>query len=46
MIDLTKAQARARAAAAAINREGVPRPTFARASQNMAIVAALLDTYG
>jgi hypothetical protein len=44
MIDLTKAQAQARATAAAINREGAPHPTFTRASQNMAAVAALLDT--
>jgi hypothetical protein len=32
MVDLTKDQARARAIAAAINREGLPRPTFVRAS--------------
>jgi hypothetical protein len=43
-VDLTKAWARARAIVAAINREGVPCPTFIRASQNMAVAAALLDT--
>jgi hypothetical protein len=44
MVDLTKTQARARAVATAINREGVPCPTFTRASQNMAAAAALLHT--
>jgi hypothetical protein len=29
---------------ATINREGLPHPTFARASQNVAAVVALLDT--
>jgi hypothetical protein len=44
IIDLMKASARARAIAVAINREVLPRPTFARASHNMAAAAALLDT--
>jgi hypothetical protein len=43
-IDFTKAQARARVIAAAINHEGTPHPTFTRASQNVATVAALFDT--
>jgi hypothetical protein len=43
-IDLTEAWAQARVIAAAINHEGLPRPTFTRASQNVAVVAALLDT--
>jgi hypothetical protein len=43
-IDLTEAWAQARVVAAAINREGPPRPTFTRASQNVAVAAALLDT--
>jgi hypothetical protein len=43
-IDLTKARAQARAVAAAINLEGPPCPTFARASQNVATIVALLDT--
>jgi hypothetical protein len=38
MVDITKATA-----ITAINREGPPRPAFARASQNM-VAAALLDT--
>jgi hypothetical protein len=44
MIYLTKGHTRARAITTAINCDGVPRPTFARASQNVAAVAALLDT--
>jgi hypothetical protein len=44
MIDHTKAQARARVVATTINRERAPRPIFARASQRVATVAALLDT--
>jgi hypothetical protein len=44
MVDLTKTRARARAVATAINREGAPCPTFTRAIQNMAAVAALLHT--
>jgi hypothetical protein len=43
-IDFTKAQAWARAVTATINNKGMPRPTFARASQNVATSAALLDT--
>jgi hypothetical protein len=49
MVDLTKARARARArvraVAAAISHEGPLCPTFAKASQNMVAVAALLDTW-
>jgi hypothetical protein len=44
IIELIKAWARARAVATAINDEEAPRPTFARAIQNMAVVAACLDT--
>jgi hypothetical protein len=44
MIHLNQVKARTRAIADAINREGAPCPTFARASQNMAAVAALQDT--
>jgi hypothetical protein len=44
MVDLTKAQARAGAVTPAINRKGAPHPAFTRASQNVAIVAALLGT--
>jgi hypothetical protein len=43
-INLTKAWALDGAVAAAINHEVPLRPTFARASQNMATAAALLDT--
>jgi hypothetical protein len=43
-IDITKGRACARAVDAAINREGVPRPTFAKASWNVATMATLLDT--
>jgi hypothetical protein len=43
-VDLTKARARARAVATAINHEGSPCPTFTRASQNVATMAALLHT--
>jgi histidinol phosphatase-like enzyme len=42
--DLTNAQARARDVVTAINHEGLPRPTFAIASQNVAATTALLDT--
>jgi hypothetical protein len=42
-IDFSKAQAQARATAAAINHEGPLRPIFARVSQNMAAAVALLD---
>jgi hypothetical protein len=44
IIDLTKAQARARAVGTSINHEGAPRPTFVRASQNVAAAVALLET--
>jgi hypothetical protein len=43
-INFTKARARAKSITATINYEGLPHPTFARASQNVALVAALLDT--
>jgi hypothetical protein len=43
-IDLTKARAWARAVSTTINHEGMSRPTFARASRNVATAAALLDT--
>jgi hypothetical protein len=43
MVDLATAQAHARDVAAAINCEGRQRPAFARASQNMVMVAMLLD---
>jgi hypothetical protein len=42
MIDLTKTQARARTVTS--NREETPSPTFAKASQNVVIVVALIDT--
>jgi hypothetical protein len=44
MVHFTKAQAQDRAVTTAINREGAPCPSFARASQNVAMVVALLDT--
>jgi hypothetical protein len=44
MVDFTKAQAQAREVTTAINHEGAPCPTFARASQNRATAATLLDT--
>jgi hypothetical protein len=43
-IDLTKAQARAKAVDATINCELPPCPAFTRVSQNVAAVATLLDT--
>jgi hypothetical protein len=43
-IDYTKARARARAITVAINHEGTPHPTFPGASQNVALVVALLVT--
>jgi hypothetical protein len=43
-IDFTKAQARARAISIASNYEGMPHPTFAKATQNVAVAVALLDT--
>jgi hypothetical protein len=43
-IDFTMARARARAVATTINREGLLRPTFARASENVAVAAEILDT--
>jgi hypothetical protein len=43
-INFIKARARTMVVTAAINREGAPCSTFARASQNVAAVAALLDT--
>jgi hypothetical protein len=43
-IEFTKAQARAWAVVVAIDHEGMPHPTFARASQNVAATTALLDT--
>jgi hypothetical protein len=43
-IDLAKARDLARAMAAALNREGLQCPTFARVSQNVSTTVALLDT--
>jgi hypothetical protein len=43
-VNFSKARAQARAIATAINYEGTPHPSFARACQNMAVVIALLDT--
>jgi hypothetical protein len=42
-INYSKDCARARAIAITINHEGMPHPTFPRASQNIAAVVALLD---
>jgi hypothetical protein len=44
-IDFAKARAQARDVTTTINREGMPHPTFVRASQNMAATASLLDTF-
>jgi hypothetical protein len=44
MVDLTNTRAQARDVIAATNHEEPPCPTFTRASQTLAIVAALLDT--
>jgi hypothetical protein len=44
MVDLSNAWAWAWAVAAAISYEGPPHLTFARASQDMATMVALLDT--
>jgi hypothetical protein len=43
-VDLTNSRSRASGIAAMINREEAQRPAFARASQNMAMAATLLDT--
>jgi hypothetical protein len=43
-IDLTTVRAQVRDVASAINRDGAPQPAFARANQNVAVAAALLDT--
>jgi hypothetical protein len=43
-IDFTNAQARARSVTTTINHVRMPRPTFTWASQNVDVVAALLDT--
>jgi hypothetical protein len=43
-INFAKARAWAKAVTAAINHEGTLHPTFARASQNVAATAGLLDT--
>jgi hypothetical protein len=43
-VDLTKAQAQARAVVAVFNYEVPLRPTIARANQNVAMAASLLDT--
>jgi hypothetical protein len=43
-VDLATAQAQAKGVAPAISREGGQRPTFARASQNVAVAAMLLYT--
>jgi hypothetical protein len=42
-IEFTKARAWAWAIAATINHEATPHPTFAKASQNMAVATTLLD---
>jgi hypothetical protein len=44
MVDLTNAQPQARDVTATINHEGVQRPAFARASQNVVATATLLYT--
>jgi hypothetical protein len=43
-IEFAKVEARTRDVTATINHEGTPRPTFARASSNVATAMALLDT--
>jgi hypothetical protein len=43
-ISFTKARSRARAFTAAINHEGTPHPTFARASHNVITTTSILDT--
>jgi hypothetical protein len=43
-IDFTKARAQATVIATAINHEGTPHPNFARASQNVVVAVALLDS--
>jgi hypothetical protein len=43
-IEFTKVEARARDVTATINHEGTSRPTFARASSNVATSMVLLDT--
>jgi hypothetical protein len=43
--DLTHTRAQARDVTDAINQEGLSQPTLARASQNVATVAAHLDTF-
>jgi hypothetical protein len=44
MVVLTNGWAQARDVTATINHEGTQRPTFARASQNVAMIDVLLDT--
>jgi hypothetical protein len=44
MVDLTNSRARASDVTTIANRKGVQRPAFARSSQNVAVVIALLDT--
>jgi hypothetical protein len=44
IVNLTNAQPSDRDLTTAINREGAQCPAFARASQNMVVMAALLDT--
>jgi hypothetical protein len=44
MVNLTNARAQARDVTAAIHSGGAQWPAFARASQNVAMVATLLDT--
>jgi hypothetical protein len=44
MIDLTKARAQARTVTTTIHCDGMPRPTFTKAIQNIATMAALSDT--
>jgi hypothetical protein len=43
-INYTKARALAGAIAVAIKHEGMPHPTFPRASQNVVVATTLLDT--
>jgi hypothetical protein len=43
-VNFTKARAQARAVAAAINHEAPPRPTFVKASQNVAAAVTLFTT--
>jgi hypothetical protein len=44
-VNFAKARARDRDVTTIINHEGMPHPTFAKASQNMAMTVVLLDTF-